>query len=118
MNPTLEAALVVGLVTATAVYAVAAGLSLTLTVRQEVRRRKRERELAKMLTEVTSVIEADLDRMKTRGPRLAGAMEVDPESPLGQSILDALGLRGPCGCPNCEEERRIAHAEQQKRGEQ
>lgn len=75
------------------------------------RARRREQKFKEMLDLATDALKADLARISPR----VEMVEVDPESPLGQQIAKMLGLDKPCGCPNCEEERRIAHAEQQKR---
>ncbi|WP_336991083.1 hypothetical protein [Leucobacter sp. VD1] len=95
---------------------IVSGTYLVLTLRAEARRRKRERALAEMLDLANEALEADIARVKRGTTVASGVMEVDPSSPLGRELLEQ--IRMGCQCPNCEETRRIAHAEQQKRGEQ
>lgn len=95
---------------------IVSGTYLVLTLRAEARRRKRERALAEMLNLANDAIEADLSRLMRGATVTSGVMGVDPNSPLGKALIEQ--IRMGCQCPNCEEERRIAHAEQQKRGEQ
>lgn len=90
---------------------VAAAAVTVRSIRSARRARRREQKFKEMLDLATEALKADLARLS---PRIQ-AVEVDPQSPLGQQIAKMLGLDKPCQCPNCEEERRIAHAEQQKR---
>lgn len=90
---------------------VLAGVSLTLTIRNEVKRRQRDKTLDEALQLATDALKADQDKNRTTTVRMA---EIDPQSPLGKRLVETLGLDQPCGCPNCEEERRIAHANQQR----
>ncbi|WP_336653045.1 MULTISPECIES: hypothetical protein [unclassified Leucobacter] len=101
------------ILTASVAVVIVSGTYLVLTLRAEARRRKRERALAEMLELANDALTADLSRRN--GP-VAGMVEIDPSSPLGRELLEQ--IRMGCECPNCEESRRIAHAEQQKRGEQ
>ncbi|QZY52895.1 hypothetical protein [Leucobacter tenebrionis] len=93
--------------TASVAVVIVSGTYLVLTLRAEAQRRKRERVLAKMLELASDAMENEIRR--------SGRTGIAVDSPEGRAILDRIRLG--CTCPNCEEERRIAHAEQQKRGE-
>ncbi|QAB18701.1 hypothetical protein Leucomu_12985 [Leucobacter muris] len=84
------------------------GTYLVHTLRVERRRRQSERALVKMLELANDAIENEI----RRGPLTA----IPVNSPEGRAILER--IRMGCECPNCEETRRIAHAEEQKWGEQ
>lgn len=71
---------------------------------------RRRRARARALAEVMTLANDALEQMVARSVR---AVPVD--SPEGQAILAK--IRMGCPCPNCEEERRIAHAAQQQGGE-
>ncbi|WP_449278032.1 hypothetical protein [Leucobacter sp. GX24907] len=98
-----------------AAWALLAGASVSvgLTIRGEVRRRHHDRKLTEMVELANDAITNEISRINRMRPRVE-MQEVDPESELGQAIIRTLGLDGPCGCPNCGEERRIQHVEQKR----
>ncbi|UOQ58129.1 hypothetical protein MUN78_04585 [Leucobacter allii] len=86
--------------------------------------------LIAMLGAITLLVLLFIDRLRAR--RRQRAMEealqlamdaftasVEPvavraDSEAGRRLISEIRRRGSCGCPDCEEERRIAHAEQQQ----
>lgn len=92
---------------------VALGVATTgaaLTLRAERKRKAKEAARDEAFTEVLKLATNVIDSA-TIGRSRATAIPVN--SPEGRALLDLL-RGGPCSCPNCEEERRIAHAEQNR----
>lgn len=91
------------------VYTVAA-VQTVFTLWTVRRANGRARRYKEMLDLANEALAAD------PGPRIVASGVVPVDSELGQVLSKLFEQSAPCPCPNCEEERRIAHA-QQKRGE-
>ncbi|MFA5606617.1 MAG: hypothetical protein WDA07_05460 [Leucobacter sp.] len=88
-------------------------VAIALLIRKETRELRRMRALTEAIDLATDALNAELDKTPGQG-RIIRAGEVDPNSPLGRELIKAFGLNEPCDCPNCEEERRIKHANRQQ----